>query len=469
MLLEFIPVVLSEVMLTTKVASEKARSAAYECLIAMGRKMLEVGIRRSRDVEWAKSRGGDDEMDEEEREINFRDAAIACCGRLVFEFHDVMGEELVKEIVSTILIFMSSNNREIVKAALGFIKVVVVSIRQELLEDELENMITSMLTMAKPLKSHFKAKVKNALEHLIRKFSPRTSIKKAEKAAKGDESDDENEAAQLAIKSKKTMQSRQKEFEDVLHGNDDHYIPEQFKDAVQKKTAAGSKNMIHEGEDIVDFLDSRVISNVTSARGGSSSGSSGLKRKKGSDFNMNEDGRIMIAETDDEASSGMKNLSTNDEPQEDYYKEALTSEGSYKRLPDGSVKFVTKRKRDDDEDIPVTGGRWGAKFDKKKKPTGMDEAAKTKMLGGDYRSKRAKGDVMKANAPDPFAFIPLSGKLVGSKKKSTELSKDYKDVFKASITGGAIRSNNQGGGAAGAAGAGRQGPRGIKKSNKKHK
>ncbi|KAI9331594.1 NUC173 domain-containing protein [Obelidium mucronatum] len=489
MLLEFIPVVL---------LLKKARSAAYECLIAMGRKMLAIGLRRSRDAEWARSqlKDGEDEMEEEEREINFREymmmvvaglagasssmqsAAIACCGRLVFEFHDVMGEELVKEIVSTILLFMGSNNREIVKAALGFIKVAVVSIRQELLEDELENMITSMLTMAKPLKSHFKSKVKNALERT-------DSLKKAAaKAAKGDESDDETEAAQQAIKSKKTMQSRQKEFEDVLHGSedeesdsdgdDDHYIPEQFRDAVQKKAGVGSKSMIREGEDIVDFLDSRVISNVTSARGGSSSASGSLKRKKGADFNMNDEGRIMIAESDEEASSAMKTLSTTDEPQEDYYKEALTGEGSYKRLPDGSVKFVTKRKRDDDEDIVAKtdrlnagasnlGGRWGAKFDKKRKSVGIDDATKAKMLGGDYKSKRAKGDIKKAGAPDPFAYIPLSGKIVGSKKKSTELSKDYKDVLKASITGGAVRSNNQGGAG------GRQGPRGIKKNNKKHK
>ncbi|KAJ3061706.1 hypothetical protein HDU98_002383 [Podochytrium sp. JEL0797] len=525
-LLDFIPVVLSEVMMTTKEASEKARSAAYECLIVMGRMMLEVGNRRA---EVAAARGDMDQEEGETREINFREymmmvvaglagasatmqsAAIACCGRLVFEFHDDMGEELSKEIISTVLLFMSSNNREIVKAALGFVKVIVVSIPQELLEDELESMITSMLTMAKPLKAHFKSKVKNALERLIRKFSfeavegfipeadaklirnirkirERQIKKKAEKKAnKGQDADDEEEddPAALALRSKKAMLTKQKAFEEVLHGSDeeedsgseeggdDHYIPEQYRNVVPKKSAAsGAKSQIREDEDIVDFLDSQVISQVTAAKGSHrSSANSSMKRKSKPDFTTNDEGRIMINDSDDDASKALKNLTTA-EPQEDYYKEALTGEGAYKRLPDGSVKFITKRKRDDDEDLVAKndrlnagasnlGGRWGAKFNKKK-PTGMDEASKAKMLGSDFRSKRAKGDVKKSGGPDPYAYIPLSGKIVGSKKKSTELSKDFKEVIKASVKGGDARPS-------GGRQAGQQGPRGVNKSNKKHK
>ncbi|KAJ3238004.1 pre-rRNA processing protein [Chytriomyces hyalinus] len=88
------------------------------------------------------------------------------------------------------------------------------------------------------------------------------------------------------------------------------------------------------------------------------------------------------------------------------------------------------------------------------------------MLGAQYKSKRAKGDVKKANMPDPYAYIPLSGKIVGSKKKSTELSKDFKDVIKASVSRREAGPSNRGGGAGGAGGGGH---RGVKKSNKKHK
>ncbi|KAJ3263728.1 hypothetical protein HDU77_010113 [Chytriomyces hyalinus] len=548
LLLEFVPVVLSEVMLTTKEASEKARTAAYECLVAMGRKMLEVGIRRQRDAEWEATRrklkGGDEEdMEEEKREVSFKEymmmvvaglagssttmqsAAIACCGRLLFEFHDntvdVMGEELCKEIVSTILLFMASPNREIVKAALGFIKVILVTLPQPYLADELESIITSILTHSRPHKSAFKSKVKNILERLIRKFSfeavegfiPETDFKlirnirkvrerqlkkkseakAASSAAAGDDGDDasdeDNAASKLALKTKKSMQSRQKEFEDALHGSededgdsddgdDDHYIPEQYRDAVQNKKSqhAGAKSMIREDDDVVDFLDSQVISRVTSGKSNAASRQSDAnsKRKRASEFNVNDDGRIMIAESDDEATAKMKNLTTADEP-EDYYKQSITGEGAYKRLPDGRIKFVNKRKRGDDDEEGAEakhdrlgagasnmGGRWGHKNLNKKK-VGMDEATKGKMLGAQYKSKRAKGDVKKANMPDPYAYIPLSGKIVGSKKKSTELSKDFKDVIKASVSRREAGPSNRGGGAGGG------GHRGVKKSNKKHK
>ena len=62
--------------------------------------------------------------------------------------------------------------------------------------------------------------------------------------------------------------------------------------------------------------------------------------------------------------------------------------------------------------------------------------------------------------PDPYAYIPLSGKIVGSKKKSAELNKDFKDIIKSTKTGGEIQARKMEGRVVG---------KGIKKSNKKHK
>ena len=59
------------------------------------------------------------------------------------------------------------------------------------------------------------------------------------------DSDDEQDPHQSALNARRVMQSRQKEFEDAIHGSeseledsddadDDHYIPEQFKDSIRK-------------------------------------------------------------------------------------------------------------------------------------------------------------------------------------------------------------------------------------------
>jgi hypothetical protein len=123
LLLEFVPMALSEVMLTTKEASEKARTAAFECLIAMGRRMLAGGIRAKREKEWENTRkklskgssSADSDEEEEgdamdadgEREpeislkeylmmvvaglagstSNMQSASIACLSRILFEFN----------------------------------------------------------------------------------------------------------------------------------------------------------------------------------------------------------------------------------------------------------------------------------------------------------------------------------------------------------------------------------------------
>jgi ribosomal RNA-processing protein 12 len=78
---------------------------------------------------------------------------------------------------------------------------------------------------------------------------------------------------------------------------------------------------------------------------------------------------------------------------------------------------------------------------------------------GCFILQKAKGDIKKAGMPDPYAYIPLSGKIVGSRKKSTQLTKDYKDVLRATVSGReAGKSAPQG----------RSG-KGVKKANKRHK
>jgi ribosomal RNA-processing protein 12 len=126
-----------------------------------------------------------------------------------------------------------------------------------------------MLNQRKDHKSHFKSKIRHILERLIRKFSleavegfvpeadaklitnirkrrDRIKKKKAEQRRANNDSDDdddfEEDPTKAAIKNRKLVQSKQKEFEDALHDseselsgsdNDDNYIPEEFRDAVK--------------------------------------------------------------------------------------------------------------------------------------------------------------------------------------------------------------------------------------------
>lgn len=120
-LLSFIPIALSEVMLCTKEASEKARTAAFETLAVMASKMLSAGKKfgthnQTNDASMLETSGMDDEdmtsTESVEKEdtgaakdkLNFREfmmmvvaglagasagmqsSSISCVARLIFEF-----------------------------------------------------------------------------------------------------------------------------------------------------------------------------------------------------------------------------------------------------------------------------------------------------------------------------------------------------------------------------------------------
>ncbi|KAI8852500.1 armadillo-type protein [Chytridium lagenaria] len=502
LLMEFVPMALSEVILCTKEASEKARTAAFECLVSMGRQMHSVGNQLKRADEWNNIRGrlakgekvesgdGDDEMETETtarvslREFfvmvtaglagesaHMQSAAINCLARLIFEFSDSLEHDLIKELVSTVLLFMSSNNREIIKAVLGFIKVAIVSLPQEYLEDELENIVTSILTHSRDHKSHFKSKVRHIFERLIRRFSVEaiqgfvpesdsrliTNIRKRRERLKkkkaqersGQNSDSEDgDPRALALKKRQQMQSRQREFEDALHGsesdldsdNEDDYLPAQLKHEAKKTKTAPSGAVIREGQDVLDFLDSQVVSKITSK-------SVTRKAKRGADDEDFEE---------DATNQAMEEVTEN---VEDLYLESLKGEGAFIRLPDGRIKFLNKRKRDErerDEEGTTTWNRIGRKT-KSAADIAAEKTAKDKMMGRQYRAKKAQGDLKRPGMPDPFAYIPLSGKIVGNMRKSAKLNPELKEVIRASKDKDDSRPSKK------------QKNVGIKKGNKKHK
>lgn len=148
LLLTFIPQALPEVMLATKETSEKSRDAAYECIIAMARKMMagssamiteddetivgEISIKEFFIMVTAGLGGASAHM---------QSASVASLGRLLFEFSDQLDDETIQELIKTVLITMSFKNREVTKAALGFVKVAVVCLPLDLLELHLEKIV----------------------------------------------------------------------------------------------------------------------------------------------------------------------------------------------------------------------------------------------------------------------------------------------------------------------------------------
>ncbi|KAJ3113403.1 hypothetical protein HDU96_003413, partial [Phlyctochytrium bullatum] len=506
LLLHMIPLALSEVILATKEASEKARSAAFDCIVSFGRQMYTIENRNGRkesaeDLDMLQS----DLMDISSGKVELKEfftmvcaglagdsahmqsATIACLSRMIFEFGgifdiptylisaDIVGENLIKELLKTVLFFMQSKNREIIKSVLGFVKVAVVSLPQEYLEDELENIVHSILTHSRDHKSHFKAKVRHIFERLIKRFSleavqgfvpesdsrliinirkrrERLKKKKALERRQGEGESDADVPKENTANARPQMQSRQKEFEDALHGsesdlnsdsdeNDEHYIPHEALGFDSLKTKPGTA-MIREEDDVLDFLDSKVVSHITSK--GAVSRASKRRRDDSDEFDVNDEGKMVIAEEDEPGNSAgdMEGMTEN---VENLYLESV-QDASFKRLPDGRIKFITNKKaegRDGKEALGVTTwSRLGSKG-KSSAEIAAERNTRDKMLGRHYKAKRADGDVKRSGMPDPYAYIPLSGKIVGNMKKSTQLAPELKGVLKSASGKGDTRSSKR--------------------------
>ena len=74
------------------------------------------------------------------------------------------------EILSTLLVFLNSTNREIVKSTLGFIKLAIHTLPISLVRPHLPQLVPALLSWARDHKNHFKAKVRHIFERMIRRF-----------------------------------------------------------------------------------------------------------------------------------------------------------------------------------------------------------------------------------------------------------------------------------------------------------
>ena len=419
-LISFIPRVLPEVMLATKEASEKSRDAAYECLVAMGSRMI-AGDSQVVKVEMEVYEDHLMDVDATEDHIasvnlkelvlmisgclvsassHLKSASIASLARLVFEFNQHMSVDLTSDIlVSVVETMKTSPTTEIVKASLGLVKVSVVC--STITNATLPVVMDGILEHAKH-KSKFRVKVRHILERLIRKHSYLTieelvPVTERKLIANIQKRRERQKKKKNASKTPKTQES----FQDVVNGtdselgsdaddqsdDDEDCIPDEFKDG---KT---SKRMQIREDELVDFMDPKVISQVTNTRAKKT-------QKIDAGFKTNQDG-LMIVQDSDEEENAKKEASP------DYYKMSLASEVAFTRKADGRIKFDKKRSFDEsaaDPDAPKSK-QWN--------PLAQKKAKLTPKVNNPYAAKKAQGDVNRKNMPLPHAYIPLTSSIVG--------------------------------------------------------
>ncbi|XP_063818418.1 RRP12-like protein [Pseudophryne corroboree] len=418
---EFITCLIPEVVICTKEASVGARKNAYTLLADIGHAFLRINpdpkdaMQRYLAVVYAGFTGS----------ITMIGCSVLTLTRILFEFKDRMELEVIEELLANVCLLLSSKTREVVKAALGFIKVIIFVMDLKVLSKHLQLMMEAIGNISQDMRRHFRMKLRNIFTKFIRKFGfdlvksmlPEdyhkvlVNIRKAEaknkkqKALKqaASEGDDDREVTTLKGDS----------IDDILADTDEE--EEDEKQTKQQKKQAKQKNRAWlkegEGDEPLNFLDPNAAQRVLATK-------PGLRNKKQShDFKVTADGRLIIKdeEGDEEKSKGV------DEEMADLLQEVglRTNKAQKKRF----------REENDDD---AAGGKTSQY---KAGGSGIHRpVSKKPEFGTNYKSKKGKGDVKQKDKHDPYAYIPLNKAKLNRRKKA-KMQGQFKGLVKAAQRG----------------------------------
>ncbi|KAL8833712.1 MAG: hypothetical protein Q9170_004111, partial [Blastenia crenularia] len=295
--LHFIPSVLSEVVIAAKEVNEKARSAAFDLLVLMGRKMMEGGTIEQSKIPHMDAGAPSAVASLEEfftmvsaglvgSSPHMVSASITALTRVLYEFHPSLKREVVEDLVSTLDLFLTSNNREIVRSCLGFTKVVIVSLPEEIVRPRLQSLVPGLMSWSKEHKSRFRAKVKHILERAIRRFGSEVekwcpedgkkliaNIRKSKERKKRKRSEGGADAADKE-EEKRGKGRFESEYDEAVYGTDDSDEGSEASDRdarAQKINGKGEKGgkgtyIIEDPDEPLDLLSQSALSRISSTR-----------------------------------------------------------------------------------------------------------------------------------------------------------------------------------------------------------
>ncbi|KAI3618589.1 ribosomal rna-processing protein 12 [Moniliophthora roreri] len=431
--LHLIPAMIPEAVLGTKETSDKARSAAFDLIVVMGKKMNEGGVVKRNMIDGMEEDGEDTPMEAAASIEEFLkmvagglagstphmvSATITAIARLVFDFKGTytqgISNDMKNEIFATLLVFLNSANREIVKSVLGFIKLSIHTFPVEIIQSHLKDLVPALLNWSHDHKNHFKVKVRHIFERLLRRLpfeevyshagegdaaKVLVNIKKRKDRAKRKKANKEEEDEPA----ENTAAATGDAFEDIIYGSESELDDSDDEAAPRAETRTNKKAKQHgvrlrmDDDEPMDLLQG-VASRVTNA-------GANKKRKPGQEascFKTEEETGKMIIDEEDSDDAGVGLQGSKEDVVGTAYRESITSVDGFTRGPNGRVKFNkdTKKRRRENEELEDDVMDVVEDSSKKQK-------VKNAKPGHEFKAKRAGGDVKKGGV-DPYAYVTLS-------------------------------------------------------------
>lgn len=355
-------------------------------------------------------------------------------------------------VLEQVLQFITAKQRNEVEASVAFVLVYIKVLPVPIVGKSLEKIVKSLSLMVPDTKRYCRIRMGFIYKKLCKKFTPemiislvpgndegthkRLKAMKKEMARKkrlrleamrngkttDDDMDEEGEG----------MEQKTQTLQEILADSDDSDSDfDETEDQRQSKAKASKRGSnkiqatyIKEDEDtIVDLADIKAIGNVTTSKPNAKT-ATGLANSKSKDpnrgFKTNDTGRLIIDFKED----GSSDDDDDDEDDEDGKKRKESELKADSSSEDEAVP--QKRKRKASDALSMASGRSGQSSKYQAGGRGIHRntsnasmksgfsgrsSASTKAseatFGGEFRSKKARGDVKKGQL-DPYAYIPLN-------------------------------------------------------------
>ncbi|XP_057767673.1 uncharacterized protein LOC130987961 [Salvia miltiorrhiza] len=405
---------LTEIILALKETNKKTRNRAYDVLVQIGHACGDEeksGKKETLQQFFTMVAGG--LAGETPHMIS---AAMTGLARLAYEFSDLVSAAY--NILPSTFLLLQRKNKEITKANLGLLKVLVAKSQAEALHAHLRGMVEGMLKWQDSGKNHFKAKVKQLLEMLVKKcgldavkevmpeehMKLLTNIRKLKERKEKKQVDKSAEDRSMLSKATTTRMSQWNhtrifsDFEDEetrisdggfgneksISGRQSKYSSGLQSKATLLRSKKARKAAKQLEEDSFDQLDDEPLDMLDGQKMRSALRSSApVKIKSDSDDEpcIDSEGRMIIHE-----------------------------EGKYS-------KSDRKQKREATSDGDGVDGRSQAGSHKSASTQKTQKRRKTSdsgwaYTGKEYASKKAGGDVKRKDKLEPYAYWPLDRKMV---------------------------------------------------------
>uniref|UniRef100_A0A8C0P7U9 Ribosomal RNA processing 12 homolog n=2 Tax=Canis lupus familiaris TaxID=9615 RepID=A0A8C0P7U9_CANLF len=436
---EFITALVPEVILCTKEVSVGARKNAFALLVEMGHAFLRFGPNQEEALQryliliYPGLVGA----------VTMVSCSILALTHLLFEFKGLMGTSTVEQLLENVCLLLASRTRDVVKSALGFIKVAVVVMDVVHLAKHVQLVMEAIGKLSDDMRRHFRLKLRNLFTKFIRKFGfelvkgllPEeyhrvlVNIRKAEARAKRHRA--LNQAAmeeEEQEEEEEPAQGKGDSIEEILADSEeeDEEDEEERSQAKEHRRLARQRSQawLKEGgeDEPLNFLDPKVAQRVLATRPGPNRG-----KKRDHGFKVSADGRLIIREEEDDAAVAKmeeeEGAKGEDEEMADLNEDMGVRSKKHQKLKH-------QKEADDEElEMPPQYQAGGSGIHR--------PVAKKTTPGAEYKAKKAKGDVKKKGRPDPYAYIPLNRTKLNRRKK-VKLQGQFKGLVKAAQRGSQV-------------------------------